>query len=128
MIQNVVCYKGVKRVMEKILFQTLLYDFYGELLTAHQKEIYEKVIFDDLSYQEIANEKGISRQGAHDLVKRCHSILEGYENKLQLVDKFMKIKASIYQIDEAVRTLDESNLAISKQAISKLTDEVIQIF
>ena len=35
--------------MDKILEQALLYDFYGELLTAHQKEIYEQFVLDDLS-------------------------------------------------------------------------------
>ena len=30
--------------MDKILEQTLLYDFYGELLTDHQKRIYEDVV------------------------------------------------------------------------------------
>ena len=52
--------------MEKIVEQTLLYDFYGELLTDHQKEIYEDAVFNDLSLSEIANEQGISRQGVHD--------------------------------------------------------------
>ena len=39
--------------MDKILEQALLYDFYGELLTAHQKEIYEQFVLDDLSLGEI---------------------------------------------------------------------------
>ena len=49
--------------MDKILEQALLYDFYGELLTAHQKEIYEQFVLDDLSLGEIAADAGISRQG-----------------------------------------------------------------
>lgn len=48
--------------MEKIVEQGLLYDFYGELLTEHQKAIYEDVVFNDLSLSEIAKEKGISRR------------------------------------------------------------------
>ncbi len=52
--------------MIKIVEQSLLYDFYGELLTKHQKEIYEDVVIHDYSLSEIANEKGISRQGVHD--------------------------------------------------------------
>ena len=74
--------------MEKIVRQGLLYDFYGELLTEHQRHIYEDVVFNDLSLSEIAQDQGISRQGVHDLVKRCDRILEGYEGKLHLVEKF----------------------------------------
>ena len=42
--------------MEKIVEQGLLYDFYGELLTAHQRKVYEDVVFNDLSPSEIAGE------------------------------------------------------------------------
>ena len=66
--------------MNEILEQTLLYDFYGELLTEHQKEIYEQFVLDDLSLGEIAEAKGISRQGVHDLIKRCNKTLESYED------------------------------------------------
>ena len=51
--------------MEKIVWQGLLYDFYGELLTERQRHIYEDVVFNDLSLSEIAREEGISRQGVH---------------------------------------------------------------
>ena len=54
--------------MDELLKQALLYDFYGELLTDHQKEIYEQFILEDLSLGEIARDAGISRQGVHDLV------------------------------------------------------------
>ena len=53
--------------MNKFLEQALLFDFYGELLTDHQKEIYEQFALEDLSLSEIAEMKGISRQGVHDL-------------------------------------------------------------
>ena len=49
--------------MEKIVAQGLLYDFYGELLTEHQRRVYEDVVFNDMSLSEIAEEQGISRQG-----------------------------------------------------------------
>lgn len=85
--------------MEKIVRQSLLYDFYGELLTEHQKNIYEDVVMNDMSYSEVARLSGISRQGVYDLIKRCDKILEEYEEKLKLVDKFMiaKSKARIMQ-------------------------------
>lgn len=85
--------------MNEILEQTLLYDFYGELLTSHQKEIYEQFILEDLSLGEIASDAGISRQGVHDLVKRCNKTLQGYEEKLHLVEKFLSIKEKVEEMD-----------------------------
>lgn len=80
--------------------QGLLYDFYGELLTEHQKKIYEDVVYNDFSLAEIAKENGISRQGVHDLVRRCNRMLQDYEDKLHLVQRFMKIKDNISQLQE----------------------------
>ena len=57
--------------MEEKLEQTYLYDFYGELLNEHQRQIYEDFVFNDLSLGEIASEEGISRQGVADMIKRC---------------------------------------------------------
>ena len=91
-------------VMDKILEQALLYDFYGELLTEHQKEVYEQFVLDDLSLSEIAESEGISRQGVHDLVRRCQKALEGYEAKLHLVERFLTVKEKVAQID---RVLEE---------------------
>lgn len=100
--------------MDKILEQTLLYDFYGELLTEHQKEIYEDVVLNDYSFTEIAQERGISRQGVHDLIKRCNKILQDYEEKLHLVEKFLNIKAQIEEMEQKLRAdaqMDREQLA-----------------
>ena len=85
--------------MDRIVERGILYDFYGELLTEHQKKIYEELVYNDLSLSEIADEYNISRQGVHDLIKRCDKILEGYEDKLHLVMKFEKIRASLKEIE-----------------------------
>ena len=78
--------------MERIVKQSLLYDFYGELLTEHQRRIYEDVVFNDLSPSEIAEAHGISRQGVHEMVKRCDRILEEMESKLHLMEKNQKLR------------------------------------
>ncbi len=80
--------------------QGLLYDFYGELLTEHQKKIYEDVVYNDFSLTEIARENGISRQGVHDLVRRCNHILQGYEDKLHLVERFLRVKENVSRLEE----------------------------
>lgn len=84
--------------MKDIYKSSLLYDFYGELLTKHQKEIYEDFILNDLSLGEIAEERGISRQGVHDLVKRCDKTLNTYEEKLHLIERFFKTKKGVEEI------------------------------
>ena len=86
--------------MEKIVEQGLLYDFYGELLTEHQRRIYEDPVFNDLSLSEIAQNAGISRQGVHDLIKRCDKTLEEYENRLHLMARFEKIRQKLERIKE----------------------------
>ncbi|MCI9345857.1 MAG: DNA-binding protein [Lachnospiraceae bacterium] len=96
--------------MEKIVEQGLLYDFYGELLTGHQQEIYESVVYENLSLGEIAEAKGISRQAVHDIVKRCDKILLGYEEKLKLVERFTNIKEKIEQINRLSEQYENGEL------------------
>ncbi len=93
--------------MQDIYKSSLLYDFYGELLTDHQKEIYEDYVLNDLSLVEIAEQKGISKQGVHDLIKRCDKILNEYEDKLKLVEKFTSTKKDINKICELAKDNDE---------------------
>lgn len=105
--------------MDKILEQALLYDFYGELLTTHQKEVYEQFILDDLSLGEIAQSEGISRQGVHDLVRRCQRALEGYEEKLHLVERFLAVKEKVGKIDRMLEEWEEK-----KQEPEKIIKEI----
>ena len=86
--------------MEKFVEQGYLYDFYGELLTERQQQVYESVVLEDYSLSEVAEDLGISRQGVHDLVKRCDKILSGYEEKLKLVEKFNQTKKMVEEIKE----------------------------
>lgn len=102
--------------MEKIVEQGLLYDFYGELLNEHQRRIYEDAVMNDMSLSEIAQEAGISRQGVHDLIKRCEKTLEDYESRLHLMEKFRIITEKLEEIkqltpDEKIRKLADEILA-----------------
>lgn len=110
--------------MEKIVEQGLLYDFYGELLTEHQRKIYEDAVYNDLSLSVIAEMQGISRQGVHDLIKRCSRILEGYENKLHLVKRFNEIKEKVRQMDELAEneTVGQEQL---RRNIKQLASEIL---
>ena len=114
--------------MNKFLEQALLFDFYGELLTDHQKEIYEQFALEDLSLSEIAEMKGISRQGVHDLVKRCHKTLEGYEMKLHLVEKFLSVKEKVSKIDDTLAECEceKNDPEEMVKRIRKIADAIIE--
>lgn len=110
--------------MEKIFEQSLLYDFYGELLTEHQKKIYEDAVFNDMSLSEIAEEAGISRQGVHDLLKRCDKILSDYESKLHLVERFSKAKSTIGEIAELTNSKSNEDIDKIKELCNQLLEEL----
>ncbi len=117
--------------MEKIVEQGLLYDFYGELLTEHQRNVYEDAVYHDMSLTEIAEEYKISRQGVHDLIKRCDKILLDYEKKLHLVEKFRGAKESIARIN---RLAEEGKQAPAEKCwehlaeIERLATELMENF
>jgi len=94
----------------------MLYDFYGELLTPHQRRIYEDAVLNDLSLGEIADEQGISRQGVHDIIRRCDKALTEYESKLKLVARFTRIKHTLAQINDLT----------DNERIRQLTGEIIE--
>lgn len=97
--------------MDRIVERGMLYDFYGELLTDHQKAVYGALVENDMSLSEIADEYSISRQAAHDLIKRCDKLLNNYENKLRLVEKFQHIKAEVEEIDRISDDIEVKVLA-----------------
>lgn len=110
--------------MERIFERTMLYDFYGELLTPHQKEVYESAVFEDMSYTEIARDEGVSRQGVFDLVKRCDRILEEYEEKLHLVERFLRTKNKAVEIRRLAGELDISEEDSKVRRIIALAEDI----
>ncbi|MDD3218586.1 MAG: YlxM family DNA-binding protein [Lachnospiraceae bacterium] len=112
--------------MEKIVEQTLLYDFYGELLTEHQQNIYEDVILNDYSLSEVAKEQGISRQGVHDMIKRCSKTLNEYEEKLHLVEKFVSIREKVHSIHELTRQYEKLEEQTLLKQIEQISNEILE--
>ena len=62
---------------------TMLFDFYGELLTERQKEFFDLYYNEDLSLAEIAENAGISRQGVRDVIVRAEGIMQEVEDKYE---------------------------------------------
>lgn len=91
--------------LDEIARQSLLYDFYGELLTKRQREVMELYHGENLSLAEIASEFGISRQGVHDALRNARKALDGYEEKLGLVRRFLKTEDAIRRVDSEILTV-----------------------
>ena len=105
-----------EKYIEDLAKVSLLFDFYGKLLTDRQREVMELYHEDNLSLQEIAEEFGISKQGVHDTLKKAEKLLTEYEEKLGLVDQLIRQRQVIAEIKEA-ETLEEV-----KKIIDKLED------
>ena len=108
--------------MDDILQLTLLYDFYGELLTEKQKQVYELHYQNDLSLTEIGEELSISRQAVRDQLKRTEKIL-------QLVSRFQAQKKAVQEMKHIMEGLEKKNpdasvvKAIAK--MKKIADDIL---
>lgn len=112
--------------LEEIVQQSILYDFYGELLSEHKKQIFEDYVLNDLSLSEIAAEQGISRQGVYDIVRRCTLELKEYEEKLSLVRKFRSIEDKINTIKAIVSETGNTNDLTNIKNITALADDILK--
>lgn len=112
--------------MENKIELAYLYDFYGELLNEHQRQIFEDFVLNDLSLGEIASEEGISRQGVSDLVKRCTKKLADYEEKLHLVEKFLTVKESVEQIHGLAKQFTQSHDEAILGEIESISNQILE--
>ena len=87
------------------LEMTLLFDYYGDLLTDRQRECFDLRYNQDLSMTEIAQELGVSRQGVFDNLSRAEALLRNMEEKTGCVRLSMRARAAKAAMLAAVDTL-----------------------
>ncbi|MEW8985734.1 MAG: putative DNA-binding protein [Bacillus sp. (in: firmicutes)] len=91
-------------MLEKTTRMNYLYDFYQSLLTPKQRSYMSLYYLDDFSLGEIAEEYDVSRQAVYDNIKRTEAMLEEYEEKLSLFNKFQERKSLLAHIKELLAT------------------------
>ena len=111
---------------EEIVELSLLFDFYGEMLGEHKKKVFEDYVLNDLSLAEIAEEEGISRQGVHDIVKRCTKQLKEYEAALHLVEKFQNMKNKLTKASELLGSKNKEAGVSDIEEARKLLAEMLE--
>ena len=104
---------------------TMLFDFYGELLTDRQKEFFDLYYNEDLSLSEIAENEGISRQGVRDVIVRAEAAMQEIEDKTGLIRRFEQFRGHLDAICDAaeeIRTLNYRQYEDSR--LTELTDKI----
>ncbi|MED3660370.1 putative DNA-binding protein [Ureibacillus sp. FSL K6-8385] len=90
-------------LLEKTTRMNFLFDFYQALLTDKQRTYMELYYLDDLSLGEIAETYKVSRQAVYDNIRRTEAMLEEYEEKLKLFEKFQKRQQTIEKLETAIK-------------------------
>lgn len=106
-------------MLEKTTRMNYLYDFYQSLLTPKQRSYMSLYYLDDFSLGEIAEEYDVSRQAVYDNIKRTEAMLEEYEEKLLLFQKFQERSKLLVKIKEMLTKDNPENKAIIK-AVTEL--------
>lgn len=95
--------------MEKIFEIAILFDYYGKLLSDRQYDVIDKHYNEDLSIIEIAELKGISKQGISEILSRAEKKLRFYEDELKLIYKFQKISSKLININKIIESSKNKN-------------------
>jgi len=112
--------RGVLRLLEKTMRLNYLFDFYQSLLTPKQQEYMSMYYLEDLSLVEISELANVSRQAIYDNIKRTVTILESYEEKLLLYEKFEKRTVLLKKLKLIVN--EQNNSDEVRQLIHQLTE------
>ena len=108
--------------LQETIELSILFDFYGDLLNDRNKAVFVEYIFNDLSLGEIAENRDITRQGVHDIIKRTSKKLREYEDSLHLVKKFKTIEKSVSSIKDLIEELEEKEQPSETDIYRKIHD------
>ena len=83
---------------DKTLMNTMLLDFFGDILTEKQREYLSLYHNNDLTLSEIADNAGISRQGVHDIIIRAEKKLKRLEDKTGIIQKWSETRTELERV------------------------------
>ena len=105
---------------------TMLFDFYGDILTERQRELFDLYYNEDLSLAEIAENCGISRQGVRDVIVRAEAAMNELEDKTGLLKRFMRMQSSVDTIVAAANEIKTINYRqYENPRLDELADAVL---
>lgn len=107
-------------MLSKDLSFSILFDFYGKMLTEKQQTVIDCYYNKDLSLSEIAENEGITRQGVRDSIKRAEAQLLEMENRLNFIKKVKRIQNKSNDILQEIDSQDKHSLDIN--LVEKIRD------
>ena len=110
---------------DKMLQKTMLFDFFGDLLTEKQREYYDLHYNEDLSLSEIAENVGITRQGVHDIIARAEVLMLETERKTGLIRRFNEIQAELIKAVELAEQLKSRSKTPEDTAAAKQLIDIL---
>lgn len=118
----------MSKLLDKVAWINLLYDFYGQLLTGRQQDFMEFYYGQNLSLGEIAEEFNVTRQAVHDTLKRAEMLLNDYEAKLGLVARFSqestKLVAAAELLEQCYEDSKDDRLLQVRGILTEILDMI----
>lgn len=109
------------------LRRSILFDFYGELLTEKQREYYDLHYNEDLSLTEIAEQSGITRQGVWDMIRRAEAAMEQIEEKTGLIKRMSERAQIISRLEEKLSALQKLSGGEAALLCAQMRDELEEL-
>ena len=114
----------MKENIGTVQYASMLYDFYGALLSENQLEVMTMYHEDNLSLSEIADELGMTRQAVHYTLKKAETKLEEYDSKLGLVENY---RVNQERRDKAIKALHDLDIDEGRlEPIIKMIEELAE--
>ncbi|MBQ5515249.1 MAG: hypothetical protein IIT84_06180, partial [Oscillospiraceae bacterium] len=102
---------------------SLLFDFFGDLLTETQREYFDLYYNDDMSLAEVAELKGVSRPAVLDAVKKAKSYMQNFEEKTGVVKRFTEMRSGLLSLKKKLNIHGMRSVAARRyydDAVAKL--------
>lgn len=112
---------------DETVLRTMLFDFYGELLTDKQREYFDLHYNADLSLAEIAESSGISRQGVWDIIRRAEATLRETERKTGLVKRYGDQRQALADMEQKLRRLEALTSGEGQELVRQIEKQVAEL-
>ena len=109
------------------VMRSMLFDFYGELLTDKQREYFDLHYNEDLSLAEIAEQSGISRQGVWDIIRRAEAAMTEVEEKTGLIKRFNERNAALAEIRSELTELGGMAEGRAQELVRSISEKLDEL-